>query len=65
MSGTEIAYGAGQGLPGGGRTHLTCRYTRWYYSTRFWSPVWCITLSVLQVMSTLPVLSAAVDNVQV
>jgi dynein heavy chain len=26
----DLIFIAGMGLPGGGRTHLTCRYTRWF-----------------------------------
>jgi len=26
----DMIYVAAMGLPGGGRTHITCRYTRWY-----------------------------------
>ena len=26
----DLIFVAGMGLPGGGRTHLTCRYTRWF-----------------------------------
>ena len=26
----DMVYVAAMGLPGGGRTHITCRYSRWY-----------------------------------